>query len=224
MAPILQTGGGVKGGQTVNTTDAPEPPSPSAPSPAESHIVSAPGAAISSGGNDDPPGTRRVGAAGTGAVGVAVEGGGVPIPLHEVGHETASGPSPPSPLPPPPPPQSAMEKPPPLTSTVGLPSPALSSLTQQEQPREPRQQEEFSGGEHDTDPDVGSNARSAELPTGLASSSAAEASSNTVPKGLPGRLLLDLCCLLLRCFGWVARLVVLALEAKIVWTPLGEEM
>lgn len=222
-ASPLQKGEGAKHGQAVNPIDAPELLSPSTLSPAESHTVSALGAAVSPGDNNDPPGTTGAGAAGTRAVAVAVEGGGVPMPSHEVGPETTSVLTPPSSLPPLPTLQSAMKKPPPLTPAAGFPSPALSSPIQQEPSRGPRQQQDYSGGGHDTNPDIGGNERSSSPPTGL-ESAAEEAPSDSVPKSLPGRLLLDLCCLLLGCFGWVARFVVLALEAKIVWTPLGEEM
>lgn len=43
-------------------------------------------------------------------------------------------------------------------------------------------------------------------------------------RSLPGRVLLDGCCLLLRVCSWVGFLVVGVLEAKIVWTPLGNEL
>ncbi|CAN0265446.1 unnamed protein product, partial [Ectocarpus sp. 8 AP-2014] len=41
---------------------------------------------------------------------------------------------------------------------------------------------------------------------------------------IPGRVLLDGCCLLLRVSSWVAFLVVAVLESKVVWTPLGDEL
>eukprot|EP00904_Undaria_pinnatifida_P008019 jgi/Undpi1/4347/HiC_scaffold_17.g07713.m1 len=44
------------------------------------------------------------------------------------------------------------------------------------------------------------------------------------PSSASARFLLDGCCVLLRIFGRAALLVVGVLEAKIVWTPLGDEM
>lgn len=41
---------------------------------------------------------------------------------------------------------------------------------------------------------------------------------------IPGRVLLDGCCLLLRVSSWVAFLVLAVLESKVVWTPLGDEL
>lgn len=41
--------------------------------------------------------------------------------------------------------------------------------------------------------------------------------------GIPGRVVLDGCCLLLRVFSMAAFLVVSVLEAEIVWTPLANE-
>lgn len=50
------------------------------------------------------------------------------------------------------------------------------------------------------------------------------AAAARMPASIPGRLLLDACCFLLGGFWWVAGGLVAALEAKIVWTPLGDEM
>ncbi|CAN0166178.1 unnamed protein product [Ectocarpus sp. 12 AP-2014] len=41
---------------------------------------------------------------------------------------------------------------------------------------------------------------------------------------IPGRVLLDGCCLLLRVSSWVAFLMVAVLESKVVWTPLGDDL
>lgn len=46
----------------------------------------------------------------------------------------------------------------------------------------------------------------------------------SAPMSLPGRIVLDGCCLLLRVFRFGAALVVWMLEANVVWTPLGDEM